>query len=146
MHLLAITLTEDRSDPLFASPGAMQLFEIYAEYYPQVGYQPPWTGYFIIHHHEVVGSCGFTGPPLDGRVELAYWTFQPHEGKGIASFACRELVQIAQKSDPQLLITAKTAPEHNASTQILQKNGFAFARIVQDHEIGDAWLWELRNP
>jgi len=32
-------------------------------------------------------------------------------------------------------------PEHSASTKVLVKNGFAFQEIVQDHEIGDAWLW-----
>lgn len=50
-----------------------------------------------------------------------------------------------QKTDPQLLITAKTAPVHNASTKILQKNGFEFSGKVQDDEIGDAWLWVLKT-
>jgi hypothetical protein len=40
-----------------------------------------------------------------------------------------------------VIITAKTAPEHNASTKILEKNNFVFTEIVQDEEIGDAWLW-----
>jgi RimJ/RimL family protein N-acetyltransferase len=75
-------------------------------------------------------------------VEIAYWTFPAFEGQGIASFVCRELVAISQKADPTLVITAKTRPEHNASTKILQKNGFRHAGVVQDHEIGDAWLWE----
>jgi hypothetical protein len=35
-------------------------------------------------------------------------------------------------------ITAKTAPQENASTKILRKNGFTFSKIVQDEEIGDA--------
>ena len=56
-------------------------------------------------------------------------------------FSCKELLSIAQQSDPKIITTAKTAPEYNASTKILQKNGFTFTEIVQDHEIGDAWLW-----
>ena len=51
---------------------------------------------------------------------------------------------MTKQYDPTLLITAKTAPEHNASTKILEKNGFVFTAIVQDDEIGDAWLWKLK--
>ena len=81
------------------------------------------------------------GQPKDGKVEIAYWTFKDFEGQGIASFACQELVTIAHQIDPSLTITAKTAPENNASTKILANNNFIFAEIVQDDEIGDAWLW-----
>jgi RimJ/RimL family protein N-acetyltransferase len=77
-------------------------------------------------------------------VEIAYWTFNEFEGQGIASFACRELVKISQNADPNVIITAKTAPEHNASTKIVEKNGFVFTEVVQDEEIGDAWLWTLK--
>lgn len=97
--------------------------------------------HFIFSQKQIVGSCGFTGQPRDGRVELAYWTFKEFEGKGIASFACKELISIAYKAAPHITIIAKTAPEHNASTKILQNNDFLFTEIVQDDEIGDAWLW-----
>lgn len=42
-----------------------------------------------------------------------------------------------------ITVIAKTAPEKNASTKILERNGFVFSTIVQDHEIGDAWEWVL---
>lgn len=38
---------------------------------------------------------------------------------------------------------AKTAPEHHASTKILSNNHFVMTDIVQDEEIGEAWLWTL---
>lgn len=63
----------------------------------------------------------------------------------MASFACKELVTIANRTDPSLTIIAKTAPEHNASTKILENNNFVFTEIVQDEEIGDAWLWSHQN-
>jgi ribosomal-protein-alanine N-acetyltransferase len=44
-------------------------------------------------------------------------------------------------TDPGLIITAKTAPEENASVAILRRNGFEFTGIVQDDGIGDAWEW-----
>ena len=60
-------------------------------------------------------------------------------------FACKTLVEISQETDPTIIVTAKTKPEHNASTKILANNGFSFREIVQDHEIGDAWFWVLDN-
>ena len=77
---------------------------------PESGYHPPWTGYFIKEDEQIVGTCAFTGSPKEGRVELSYWTFTGHEGKGIATAACRELIAIARQVDPAVIITAKTAP------------------------------------
>ena len=143
MKLEIIQRDIDSDDPLYASSDCQQLLTMYQDFYPEIGYHPPWVGYFIIRNDQIVGSCGFTGKPEGGKVELAYWTFPGFEGEGISSFACGELVRIARQEDPSLIITAKTAPEYNASTRILQKNGFHFSEVVQDHEIGDAWLWIL---
>lgn len=115
---------------------------MYVEHYAAVGRIHPWLGYFILRAHVVVGTCGFTGPPANGQVEVAYWTFPAFEGQGVATAACGLLVQIARRTDPTLTVTAKTAPYQNASTRILAKHGFRQAGVVKDHEIGDAWLWE----
>ena len=95
----------------------------------------------LLRQNQIVGSCSFVGQPQDGKVEVSYWTFKEFEGQGIASLACKELVKIVNQTDPSLTITAKTAPEKNASTKILENNNFVFTEIVQDEEIGDAWLW-----
>lgn len=144
MQLKPISIQEDKTKPEYASPECQQLLSMYEQFYPTIGFHLPWVGYFIISDNTIVGSCGFVGQPQHGKVEMAYWTFQPYEGKGIASFACKELIEIARKSDPGLTICAKTAPEKNASTRILEKNHFKFSEVVQDEETGDAWLWVLR--
>ncbi|MFZ4543701.1 MAG: GNAT family N-acetyltransferase [Saprospiraceae bacterium] len=144
MELKPIAMNLDKADHLYSSEDCQMLFKSYEEYYPKIGYVLPWVGYFVIKDNQIVGSCGFTGQPKDGKVEIAYWTFKAFEGQGIASFSCFELIKISQKNDPTVIITAKTAPENNASTHILQKNGFVFTDIVQDEEIGDAWLWTLK--
>jgi len=143
MELRIIQLQEDKSDELFASSEGQTLLEMYKDYYPTIGFHLPWVGYAILRDQQLVGTCGFTGQPKEQRVELAYWTFKSFEGKGIASFACKALLELVRKTDPQLTVVAKTAPEHNASTKILEKNGFVFTEIVQDEEIGDSWLWML---
>lgn len=145
MKLRPINLQEDKSDRLYASDDCQMLLGMYDDFYPKTGFHRPWIGYFVMKADEVVGSCSFVGQPKDGKVEIAYWTFTAFEGQGIASFACKELVSIAYQADPKVTITAKTAPEKNASTKILEANNFVFTGIVQDEEIGDAWLWTHQN-
>jgi len=143
MYLKAIEWQVEQLDEINQSDSCQLLLKTYAEYYKQIGYHVPWIGYFVVKDHETVGSCGFKGQPKDGKVEIAYWTFDGFEGQGIASFSGKELVSICEQTDPAITIIATTAPEHNASTRILTKNGFLFSAIVQDHEIGDAWEWSL---
>ncbi len=141
--LRTIQFHEDRNNNLFDSPECQQLLDMYASYYPKSGFVPPWVGYLILKNNQVVGTCGFTGEPQDNQVEIAYWTFKAFEGKGIASFACMELIAIARSVNPDMKVVAKTAPESNPSTHILEKNGFVHTEVVRDEEIGDAWLWVL---
>ncbi|MGD9563183.1 MAG: GNAT family N-acetyltransferase [Pyrinomonadaceae bacterium] len=141
MELAIIGKHEDKTREIFNSPDCKQLLSMYEDFYPKIGFDPPWVGYFVVRDEGVVGSCSFVGKPQVGKVEIAYWTFKEFEGQGIASFACEELVSIALRSDPSVTVTAKTAPENNASTKILERNGFILEGVVQDHEIGDAWLW-----
>ncbi len=145
MELKPIELNTDKSQNLYGSADCQMLLNVYDDYYQEIGYNLPWVGYFVVREDQIVGSCGFKGQPKDGKVEIAYWTFKEYERQGIASFSCKELVRISEKTAPEITITATTAPEYNASTKILQNNGFMFSGIVQDHEIGDAWLWTLEN-
>ncbi|HEU4495465.1 MAG TPA: GNAT family N-acetyltransferase [Flavobacterium sp.] len=144
MELRILQQHEDKSDDLFKSADCQTMLQMYEDYYPKIGFHLPWVGYLVMRHNQVAGMGSFTGQPNDGKVEIAYWTFKEFEGQGIASFACQELIKIAQDTDPAVTITAKTAPEKNASTKILENNKFIFAGIVQDEEIGDAWLWTLK--
>jgi hypothetical protein len=130
MELKVINIKENKANELFASVDCQKIISIYEDYYQKIGYNLPWVGYFVLRENQIVGCCGFTGQPKDGKVE-------------IASFSCKELISIANQTDPTVIITAKTVPEYNASTKILQNFRFTFSEIVQDEEIGDAWLWIL---
>lgn len=145
MFLKAIELNADKNNKMYSSDHCQILLNMYDDYYQEIGYHLPWIGYFVLRENQIVGSCGFKGQPKEGIVEIAYWTFDEYEGQGISTFSCSELIKISQAFDPSIQITATTAPEHNASTKILQKNGFTYDGIVQDHEIGDAWLWSLKT-
>jgi len=145
MELKIIELNIDKLKEIYASTDCQQLINTMNEFYPKIGFNKPWVGYFAFNNNQVVGTGGFTGQPKDGKVEIAYWTFKEFENQGIASFVCKQLITIAKATDLNIIITAKTAPEHNASTKILQNNGFAFTEITQDDEIGNAWLWTLKT-
>ena len=145
MELKTIELNVDQSKEMYASANFQQLINSMNEYYSIIGFNKPWVGYFVFNNNQVVGTGGFTGKPKDGKVEIVYWTFKEFEAQGIASFVCKQLITIAKATDQSIIIAAKTAPENNASTKILQHNGFAFTKIVQDNEIGDAWLWTLEK-
>lgn len=145
MTLIPIDPLADLSLPEYASVDCQNILKAYAEYYPKVGYHKPWIGYFVKRAEEFVGTCGFVSPPTDNRVEIAYGTFKEFEGQGVATYACGALICLARVTEPTLVITAKTAPEQNASTRILKRYGFEYSGIVQDHEIGDAWEWILHN-
>ncbi len=111
--------------------------------YQEIGFVPPWIGYVAVSDGRAVGGGAFVGAPDDGRVEIAYYTLTGLEGQGHASATARALVELAQREDPALVVIAKTLPENNASTRILHHLGFIQNGIVQDEDVGDAWLWEL---
>lgn len=112
-------------------------------FYEKVGFNPPWTSYVALKNSEPVGTCAFKSSPVDGRVEIAYFTFPGFEGQGVATAMARELVQIAQREVDSLIVFAQTLPEENASTTVLKKLGFRMLGPVEHSEDGTVWEWEL---
>lgn len=146
LTLKPILIDEDQTKPIYANDDCQSIFKSYPAYYYKTGYTLPWIGYWVYRNNIIVGVGGFTGQPVDGKVEIAYGTFKAFEGQGIGTVTCKKLIAIAKSESQNVIITAKTAPEENASTKILQRNGFEFTGIVQDEEIGDAWQWVYKEP
>jgi hypothetical protein len=55
------------------------------------------------------------------------------------------LVDLAIKTDADLIVTAQTLAEENFSTKILRKNGFRLLGSVIDEEDGAVWEWEYEK-
>lgn len=103
----------------------------------------PWIGYLAndVTTGELVGSCSFIGDGANGSVEIAYFTFPPFGGEGVATAMARELLAVAASAgNPDL--HAFTLPQENASTRILQKLGFAHTGEGHDEDAGPVWRWE----
>ena len=144
-HLEIIEIQQSYLAEKYANNVCQEVILATINLYKNKGFCKPWVGYLVIDSNVVVGAAGFNGRPENNGVEISYYTFQEYEGNGYATFACSELIKIAKSQSPEVLIFAKTAPEENASTRILRKNGFVYQKVVQDHEIGDAWLWQLAH-
>ena len=106
----------------------------------------PWIhGFSIILNkdNEVIGQCGFKGPPSDGAVEIAYGIDPKHQGSGYATEAAAALTEFAFADNRVSNVLAHTLPERNASTRVLTKCGFIHVGEVIDPEDGPAWRWEM---
>lgn len=114
-----------------------------ARLYASVGYTEPWIGYLAEIGGCIVGGCAFTSAPKSGRVEIAYYTFPDYENRGIGTMMANELVAMAKREYPSVIIFAQTLPQKNASTCILEKNGFKKIKDVIHPEEGLVWEWEL---
>jgi RimJ/RimL family protein N-acetyltransferase len=143
MKLIAIAAT---GEPVQAIPGlpdlATQVGLAYRELYLVVGFAPPWIGYLAQENDVCVGSCGFKGPPVNKRVEIAYFAFPEYEGRGFATQMARELLRIVSEADAEIITTAQTLPRESASTAILKKLGFVLIGTVNHPEDGEVWEWQ----
>ncbi|MDW3651398.1 MAG: GNAT family N-acetyltransferase [Bacteroidia bacterium] len=141
MEFIPISNRPEQLKDFEKNPEARAIFNFTQSYYQQIGFTPPWHGYFAKLDGILVGTAAFKGKPKDNQIEIAYGTFESHRQKGVASEMCRKLLELALQSDPGLRITARTLMEENASTKILRKNGFQFVGSVIDPDDGEVWEW-----
>jgi RimJ/RimL family protein N-acetyltransferase len=146
MLLLPIKETAEENSVFICNPDCIETIYSTIEFYKKVGFTPPWIGYYASENNELVGSAAFKGKPANNTVEIAYSTMKHKRQQGAGTRICRALVELALQADPMVRITARTLPEHNFSTRILQKNNFVFTGVVNDPEDGEVWEWEYRNP
>ena len=105
----------------------------------------PWSRSFGMVHREtgeVVGSCSFKGPPLDGAVEIAYAVAPEMQGQGFATEAAEGLFDFASSFAEVRVVRAHTLPTTSASTRVLAKCQFTHVGEVIDPEDGPVWRFE----
>lgn len=128
-----------------APPAVADVIEATVDLYRRKGYMPPWIGYIGVEDGACVGGCGFAGPPDGGEVEIAYFTFPGHEGKGVATRMAIALMQRAPGgADGTITYVAHTLPQEGPSTSILRRLGFVLVAEIDHPEDGPVWKW--RRP
>lgn len=145
-QLKLVKISKDGKVPGISHEGIVnEVCSTTAEMYKSSGYEEPWLGYLAMLDGSCVGTCAFKSAPEHGRVEIAYFTFPEFEGRGVATQMTRQLVEIALKEDRDLTIAAQTLPEINASTKVLEKQGFELLGLVGHEEDGEVWEWVLKR-
>lgn len=145
MELVPIKASIAETTEFINNPLCQETLTFSIDYYKVVGFSPPWICYYASQHGELVGSAAFKGRPMNGVVEIAYGTFDNFRKQGIGATICQKLVELSLKTDPSVRITARTLPELNYSTSILEKNNFTCLGVVEDSDNGPVWEWEFRG-
>lgn len=145
MELIPIKETLEENGEFINNPLCQETVQMCIDFYKRVGFTPPWICYYVKQDEEIVASAAFKGKPVNGTVEIAYGTFEKFQRQGIGAAVCNQLVELSLKTDPSVRITARTLPENNYSTRILEKNKFICLGIVQDQEDGEVWEWEYQR-
>ena len=145
MNLLPIKQTLEENKAFASNPLCNESLGMCIEFYKRVGFTPPWICYYAEENDELIGSAAFKGRPINNTVEIAYGTMEAHRQKGIGTRICKRLVELSLATDPSVRITARTLPENNYSTRILEKNNFILLGTVIDAEDGEVWEWEYRH-
>jgi ribosomal-protein-alanine N-acetyltransferase len=114
-----------------------------ADFYRSVGFREPWISYLAVVDSTPVGVCSFKSWPVEGRVEIGYFTFPEHEGKGVATAMAAALIAIAGAHDRRVLVTAQTLCERNASHRVLEKIGFRPVGTIAHPHDGTVLEWHL---
>ena len=77
----------------------------------------------ISKKHEIIGHCGFHGPPeLIGRAEIGYTVFTPYRGQGFA------------QEEPE--VYASVAPDNQPSLAVVRSLGFTLVGTQNDEVDG----------
>ena len=143
MKLNGITASGGLAEPVATLDDMVkEVMAATADMYAAGVFEPPWIGYLAIEDGQCVGTCAFKEPPQDNRVELAFFTFPEHEGRGVATRMTELLIGIAVAADPAVTIAAQTLPEESAATAVLRRNGFRLIGEVENDEDGIVWEWQ----
>jgi [ribosomal protein S5]-alanine N-acetyltransferase len=94
----------------------------------------------------VVGLFNLSGRPLQSAI-LGYWVDEAHAGRGLATRAVAEALEVAFGEMALHRLEAGTRPENVASQRVLERNGFTCVGLLRRHLlIGGEWrdhlLWE----
>ena len=94
--------------------------------------------------HEIVGHCGFHGPPdAIGRAEIGYTVFTAFRGQGYAKEAAKGLTEWAF-AHGEREVFATVAPDNQPSLGVVRSLGFTQVGTQEDEVDGLELVFALR--
>ena len=98
--------------------------------------------WMIVIDNEVVGSCcQKQAPDSDGTVEIGFGLASSRRGRGYATRAIAELIDIASRDMLVHRLMAETAVANIASQRVLERNAFVRTATRSDPEDGELIVW-----
>ena len=92
-----------------------------------------------------LGRCSLRRQP-DGTVLMGYRLLRQHWGKGYASEAVRQMLNIAFSEHKLPHVASKVARENIASQRVITKNGGVFWKEDTCGHFSDALVYRFSNP
>lgn len=107
-----------------------------------------WCTPFLIlseSRDTVLGGCTFKGMPVDGSVEIGYAVAANSRGRGVATAAVGQLLQIAAQSGLVRVVVAHIVPGNVASSRVVARLGFSKGDSLVDPngETVVRWTWRV---
>lgn len=100
------------------------------------------ASWLIVDEGEVVGLCGFKGPPdAAGSAEIGYGIAETRRRNGHATEAVRLLCHEVGRVGGVRALRAETAIDNPSSQRVLEHNGFVQVGARHDPDDGDLLLW-----
>lgn len=85
----------------------------------------------VVVDGEVVGDCGWYGPPGDtGEVEIGYGLSPAYRGRGLGTAMVAALVAWVAEQPGVRRIVAETEVTNVASRRVLERNGFTVESVA----------------
>lgn len=106
----------------------------------------PWLPYQFLFRPDqaLVGLGGFKSVPDSKRtVEIGYSVAPNYQGRGFATSAAGQLIEIALESKLVDSVYAHMLAEPNASARVLEKCGMTKVSETVNSEIGNLWKWKI---
>ncbi|HEV3267717.1 MAG TPA: GNAT family N-acetyltransferase [Acidimicrobiales bacterium] len=92
---------------------------------------------------EVIGHCGFHGPPeAVGRAEVGYTIFPEYRNHGYASEAVTGLINVARENGSKIVYAA-VSPENSPSIRVLEKVGFLRTGAQENNGGAEEYVFEM---
>jgi [ribosomal protein S5]-alanine N-acetyltransferase len=113
-----------------------------------LGIPPPWcVPYLIVStpRSALLGACGFKTAPVNGSVEISYGVARSERGRGVATIALGQLLQLAASSGLARQVVAHILPDNAASSKVAARLGFSAegSLIDADGELVVRWVRRL---
>jgi ribosomal-protein-alanine N-acetyltransferase len=102
----------------------------------------PWVAWLALRDDEVIGHCGFHGPPDEsGEVEIAYTVLPELRGRGLAGQLLDALIEWCVERDCVSSMRASISPDNTASLALVRRRGFERVGEQIDEEDGLEWIF-----